>query len=191
MVCLGVSRKNGCQSMVKTVLDDLRPEPRRKKWQNYEKLSWKTDDEGFAMFATLSDCRRERASEFCRMSSTCDALQQTLFQGWLTTLRLMRRSVCSSFWVLRIRQSSPTLPTHRTTPPVMFFYSRRWNWSSRGDVFTALKRSRLYRRPWWRRWSEMTWKSASGHGNPAEIAVLIPKGTTSKGMGEDRNFGKW
>jgi ABC-type enterochelin transport system permease subunit len=27
--------------------------------------------------------------------------------------------------------------------------------------------------------------------NTAVITVLIPKGTTSKGMGEDRNFGKW
>ena len=32
----------------------------------------------------------------------------------------------------------------------------------------------------------MTSRSASDHGNPAGIAVLIPKGTTSKGMGEDR-----
>ena len=34
----------------------------------------------------------------------------------------------------------------------------------------------------------MTSRSASDHGNPAGIAVLIPKGTTSKGMREDRNF---
>jgi len=34
----------------------------------------------------------------------------------------------------------------------------------------------------------MTSRSASDHGNPAGIAVLIPKGTTSKGLGEDRNF---
>jgi hypothetical protein len=41
----------------------------------------KTDDERFTMFATLSDCRKERATEFCRMSSTCGALKQNLFQG--------------------------------------------------------------------------------------------------------------
>jgi len=34
----------------------------------------------------------------------------------------------------------------------------------------------------------MTSRSASDHGNPAGIAVLIPKGTNSKGMGENRNF---
>ena len=48
------------------------------------------------------------------------------------------------------------LPTHRTSPPVMVSYSRRWNWSSRGDVLTALKRSRPNRRTWWRRWRKMT-----------------------------------
>jgi hypothetical protein len=41
----------------------------------------------------------------------------------LTTLRLTRRSLCSSFLLLRIRQSSPILPTYRTSPPVIFSYS--------------------------------------------------------------------
>ena len=45
--------------MMKSVLDDLRPEPRKKMWQKCERLSWKTDDERFTMFATLSDCRVE------------------------------------------------------------------------------------------------------------------------------------
>ena len=34
----------------------------------------------------------------------------------LTMLRLTRRSFCSSFWLLRIRQSSPNLLAHRTSP---------------------------------------------------------------------------
>ena len=37
-----------------------------------------------------------------------------------TTLRLTRRSLCDSFWLLRWRQSSPILPTRRTSPPVVF-----------------------------------------------------------------------
>ena len=61
-----------------------------------------------------------------------------------------------------------------------FSYSQRWNWSSRGDV-TELKRSRLYSWMWWRRWREMTPRSASDHKNPAGIAVSMPKGTTLKG----------
>ena len=32
----------------------------------------------------------------------------------------------------------PTLPAHRTSPPVIFSYFWRWNWSSRGDVLTQL-----------------------------------------------------
>jgi hypothetical protein len=55
----------------------------------------------------------------------------------------------------------------------------------------ALKRFRPYRRTWWRCCSEMTSRSASDYGNLAGIAVSMPKGTTSKGMGANRNFGKW
>jgi len=109
----------------------------------------------------------------------------------MTTLRLTRRSFCGSFWLLRIRRSSPTLPTHRTSPHVIFSYSRTWNWNSRGVVLTALKRSRPNRRTWRRRWREMTSSSASDHRNPAGIAISMPNGTTSKGMGANRNFGKW
>jgi len=36
----------------------------------------------------------------------------------------------------------------------------------------------------------MTSRSASDHENPAGIAVSMPKGTTSKRMGANRNFGK-
>ena len=81
MSSLSVSRMDGCQSMMKSILDSLRLEPWPKMWQKFDRLSWKTDDEWFTMFATLSDCRMERASEFCWMSSTCSALQQNLSQG--------------------------------------------------------------------------------------------------------------
>jgi hypothetical protein len=37
----------------------------------------------------------------------------------------------------------------------------------------------------------MTSRNASDHVNPAGIAVSMPKGTTSKEMGANRNFGKW
>jgi hypothetical protein len=37
----------------------------------------------------------------------------------------------------------------------------------------------------------MTSSSASDHGNPAGIAALMQKGTTSKGMKANKNFGKW
>jgi len=107
----------------------------------------------------------------------------------LTTLRLTRRS-CSTFWLPRTRHSSPILPTHRTSPHVIFFYSPSWNCSSRADVLAGLKRSRPYRRTRCRRWLEMTSRSASDRRNPAGIAVSMPKGTTSKGRGANRNFCK-
>jgi hypothetical protein len=56
---------------------------------------------------------------------------------------------------------------------------------------TPLKRSSLYRRTWWRRWRKMTFRSAFDRGNPAGFAVSMPKGTTSKGMWANWNFGKW
>jgi len=37
----------------------------------------------------------------------------------------------------------------------------------------------------------MTSRSAFDHGNPFGISVSMPKGTTSKGLGANRNFGKW
>ena len=36
----------------------------------------------------------------------------------------------------------------------------------------------------------MTSRSAFYHGNPAGIAVSMPRWTTSKGKGANRNFGK-
>ena len=109
----------------------------------------------------------------------------------MTTLWLTRHSFCGSFWLLRRRHSSPTLLTHWTLPPVIFSYSRRWNWSSRGDVLTTLKRSRPNCRTWRRHWREMTSNSASDHGNPGGITVSMQKGTTWKGMEANRNFSKW
>ena len=37
---------------------------------------------------------------------------------------------------------------------------------------------------------EMASRSASDNGNPTGITVLMPKGTASKGMVVNRNFGK-
>ena len=37
----------------------------------------------------------------------------------------------------------------------------------------------------------MTSSSASDHGNPAGVAVSMQKGTISKGVEMNRNFGKW
>jgi hypothetical protein len=76
-------------------------------------------------------------------------------------------------------------------PSVIFSYSQRRNLSSRGNIMTALNRSRPNRRTWWRSWCKMTCRSASYHGNPSAIAVSVQKRNTSKGMGTNRNFGKW
>ena len=175
---------------MKSVLDNLRPEPRPNMWQNCERLSWKTDDEQFTMFATLSACCMERASEFCWMSSTCGILQQNLSQGWQRcSWHVARCAAVFGFYKYNIHPP----PSLLTGPhPLWFFsYSPRWNCSSRGDILMALKRSRPYRRTSWRRWHKMTYRHASDHGNPAGIDVSMPNGTILKGMGANRNFGKW
>jgi hypothetical protein len=89
------------------------------------------------------------------------------------------------------RMTSPTLPTHWTALPVIFSSSQRWYWSLRGEVLTALKRSTPNRRTWWWHWHKTTSSSASNHENPAGISGSMQKGTTSKGMGANRSFGKW
>ena len=109
----------------------------------------------------------------------------------MTMLWLTRHSLCSSFWRLRIQQSSPILPTHRTSPPCDFFLFPKMKLKLKRWLLTALKRSRLYRRMWWRRWHEVTYRSASDHGNPAGITFICAKGDYLKGMGANRNFGKW
>ena len=90
----------------------------------------------------------------------------------MTMFRFMRHSCCS-FWFLWTWQSFPTLPTHPSSPPVIFSYTRRWNWSSRGDVLKALKRFRPNHETLWRRWHKFTSNSASDHGNPAGTTVSM------------------
>ena len=73
----------------------------------------------------------------------------------MTTLWLAWHS-CGSFWLLRRRQPSPALPTHCTSPPVIFSYSQRWNWSSRGNF--------------WQHWRDPDW--IAGHDEEADARWL-------------------
>jgi hypothetical protein len=57
----------------------------------------------------------------------------------LTTLRLTRRSLFSSLWVLRIRQSSPTLQIHRTSPSCDAFLFPKMKLKLKGRRFHSIK----------------------------------------------------
>jgi hypothetical protein len=83
----------------------------------------------------------------------------------------------------------PHPPYSSDLAPCSFSCSRRCNWYSRGNVLTALKRSRPNRGTWRRRWREITSRIAFNHGNPLESLYRCQRGTTSKGMGANRNFG--
>ena len=85
----------------------------------------------------------------------------------------------------------PHPPYSPDLTPCDFFPFPKMKLKLKGLLMTALKRSRPYCRMWWRCWRHMTSRSASDHGNPAGIAVSMPKGTTLKGIGAHRNFGKW
>jgi hypothetical protein len=126
--------KNWRMSMMKSVLDNLRPEQQLKMWQNCKMLSWKTNDEAIHDICNIvgllyGTCKWILSDELNMRSIA------TSFVPRLTTVKLMRRCLCSSFWLLRIWQSSPTLPAHRNLPPVIFSSSSRWNCSSRGDFW--------------------------------------------------------
>lgn len=70
---------------------------------------------------------------------------------------------CAAFFGFYEDDSHPS-PSLITKPrPAICSYSQRWNWSWRGNVLTALKRSRLNRRTWRRHWRDMTSSSASDH----------------------------
>jgi hypothetical protein len=75
----------------------------------------------------------------------------------------------------------PHPPYSLDPAPVIFSYSQKWNWSSRGDTLTALKRSRPNSRMWWRWWSEMTSNRASDHGNPAGSLYQCWRGLLQRG----------
>ena len=145
--------------MIKIDLDDLRPETRPKIRQKLEGILHKAFvPPGQTVSGKLYLFRRSEAIGGKHPAQTSrQVAQQLLDPCIMTTLRLTRRSLCGSFWLLRVRRSSPTLLNHRTSPPVIFFsYSRRWNWNSEVVVLTALKRYRPNRMTWWRRWREMT-----------------------------------
>ena len=98
-----------------------------------------------------SDLRRLRESVWCKQPDKWRNNSTTPGPCIMTVLQLTCISLCYSFWLLWRRQSSPNLPSHWTSPHVKFSYPQGWNWSSRGSVMTALKRSRPNRRMWWRR----------------------------------------
>ena len=174
------------------LLDDLRPEPRPKMWQ-------KLDIEGTVLKEFVPPGQTVNGKLYCDVLRRLrENIQRKHPDKWRKNSSALNRdhalvhaSLVRQFWLLRRRQSSSTLPTQRTSPPVTFSYSRRWNSNSRGDVLIALKRSTPnHDRTRWRRWREMTSSSASDHGNPAGIAASMPKGPTSKGMGVNINFFK-
>ena len=177
---------------MKKVFDDLRPEPGPKMWQKF-------DIEGIVNKEFVPPGQSVNGKFYCEVLSRLrenirskrrDKRWNNFWPQHHYNAPAHASLVVQQFLASMNTTVIPTLSTHRTSPPVIFSYSRRWNWNSRGDVLTALKNSRPNRWTRWRRWREMTSRSAFYHGNPTGIAVSIPKRTTPKRKGASRNFGK-
>jgi hypothetical protein len=105
----------------------------------------------------------------------------------MITLQLTHRSLWGSYWLLRTWLSSPTLPTHRTSPPVIFPVPKDEIEAHQRVTFWQQWRYPEQHRMWRRCWCGITFSSASDHGNPAAIASSMQKGITSKGMEVNKN----
>ena len=68
---------------------------------------------------------------------------------WLTFLVVQQFLASTNMTVI-------THPPYSDLIPCDFSHSRRWNWSSRGNVLTALKRCRPKSRAWLWHWHQMT-----------------------------------
>jgi hypothetical protein len=176
------------------------PQP-KKAWQGWSNVQ--------LMLICFFDSEDDVHNEFVRPGQAvngifyCDVLRQMRETIWqivqisgatssgpciMTMMWLMHHMLCGSYWLLQTRPSSPTLPTHTTSPLWFFSWSRRLNLSSRGDIMAAMKIPRTNHGMWWRHCREITFRSASDHGNPAGIAVSKQKGITLKGMEVNRNL---
>ena len=107
----------------------------------------------------------------------------------ITMLRLMHPTLCGSFWFLWTWPSSPTLPTHRTSPPLIFPVPKDEIEAQRA-MFWQQWRYPEQHRMWWRRWCEMTFSNASDLGNPAGSLYQCRRGYF-EGNGGEQKFSKW
>ena len=96
--------------MMQSVMDDLQPEPWSKMLQKCKRLSWKTDDRQFTMFATLSDFVRNVPASFvgwgqhaAHCTKTCANAAEQWSKGTLH---------CCQHWAQGTDQKRPQLYLH-------------------------------------------------------------------------------
>jgi hypothetical protein len=86
--------------------------------------------------------RRSEAIEGKHPARTSREVAQQLLGPASWQCSSSRVSHCATVFGFYEDDTSPNLPTHWTSRRVHFSYPQRWNWSSRGSILTALKRSR-------------------------------------------------
>jgi len=147
---LSVSSMDGCQSMMKSIPVNLRP---NHGWKCGISLTLK------ALYVRNLFHQDRRWMEnviamfWGEWRKTSGAYVQTSGTSpgpcIMTMLQLTCHSLCDRLWLLWRQQSSPHPPYSPNLATCDFFsYSWGWNWSPRGDLLTALKRSRWNHRTW-------------------------------------------
>ena len=109
----------------------------------------------------------------------------------MTTLRLTRRSLCGSFWLLRIRQSSPILPTHRTSSPVIFFLFPKIKLKLKGRRFDNIKEIQTVSQNVMKTLKQYDFQKCLRSWKSRWDRCINSKGDYFEGDGVNKNFDRW
>jgi hypothetical protein len=113
------------------VLDDLRPEPRLQMWQKF-------DTEGIVHKEYVPPGQTVNGKFYCDcLRRLWENIRRKFPDQWRNNSWAVYHDnapthvslVVQQFLASTNMESSPTLPTHWASSPVIFSYSRRWNWS--------------------------------------------------------------
>jgi Transposase. len=179
--------------MMKSILDDLHPEPWPKMWQKFDVLGivrkefvppGKTVNGNF-----YSDVLRRLREN----------IQHKLPVKWWNNSWALRHDNAPAHaslivWQFLASTKMTVIPHPPYSPDLAtcdFFLFPKMNLKLKGWLFTALKRSRMNCRMYWRHWHKITSSSACDNVNPAGIALSMQKGTTLNGKEVNRDFSKW
>jgi hypothetical protein len=120
---------------MKSVLDELRPEPRRKMWQTFDVVGivHKELVPPGQTVTFLSDLGNTSGANVQTSGETAPG------PCIMTNLRLTRHSLWGSFWLLRIRQLSPRIPYSQDRAPCNIFLFRKMKLKLKGRRFDSIE----------------------------------------------------
>jgi hypothetical protein len=159
--------------MMKSILDDLRPELWPKMWQKF-------DIEGIVHKEFVPTGQTVTGKLYCDVPRWLrENMRRKHPYKWRNNSWTLHHDdapahasiVARQFLVSTNTTVIPHPPYSPDLAPCDLFLFPKMKLKLKGRLLTTLKRSKPYRRTWWRRWRNMTSSSASDHGNSAGIAV--------------------